>query len=191
MKLILTKQQRKVALAAATDDSRPALTCIAVGHGRVVAAEGFMAVTMPHPYQGDDVQIPASFVARFKRCEDVTFTVGPKRIAASDGKMLLSIERPNIGATFPNLDRIIEPLHEKPVLARVALNNRLLRRAMDALDGCDCGITRIYLREIQVGVDKATEVEITAQAGWCDETGEPNTVTALIMPMFVAWSEVK
>lgn len=191
MKLILTKQQRKVALAAATDDSRPALTCIAVGHGRVVAADGFMAVTMPHPYQGDDVLIPASFVARFKRCEDVIFTIGPKRIAASDGKMLFSIERP-AAATFPNIGAIIDRLHGKQVLARVAVNNRLMRRAMDALDGCDCGITRIYLREIQVGImDKATEVEVTAQAGWDDETGEPNTITALIMPMYVPWTEVR
>jgi hypothetical protein len=182
VRLTLTKQQRKLASACATDDSRPVLMCLAVGKGWVAAADGFMLARMKHEYKGDTVLIPASMMKHFTRCKDVTFNIGPKTISASNGKY--TIDRPVIGASFPDHELCVNGIVAKPVEAQIAMSDALFKRVLACVDGADNHVMRLFVREPSEAMQITAKVEPGEHGD-----GESVPIEVYVMPMFVDWSE--
>jgi hypothetical protein len=184
VKLILTKQQRKLVSACATDDSRPVLMCLAVGKGWVAAADGFVRARMQHEYTGDTILIPASMMKHFTRCKDVTFNIGPKTISASNGRYIIVIARPAIGATFPDHETCVKGMTAKPVQGHIAMSDALFKRVLACVDGADSHVMRLFVRD----PSEAMQIVAKVEPGEHGE-GESVPIEVYAMPMFVDWEE--
>jgi hypothetical protein len=180
MKITLTKTHRSIALACATGDDRPLLTCLCVRNGWVVAADGFMLARMRHPYRGKQVLFPASFLKHFKRCEDVVFTVTPKRITGDTGTFSVSIPRPNLGTFLDHTIVVGDALKHTPG-DHVAFSPHLMRRALaihGLIDQCVSSKLSVY------GVSEP----MILRADVYDEALKRHIALELVvMPMFVQW----
>ena len=179
MQITLTKAQRNLARAAATDESRPVLTCLVVGKGWVAAADGLMLARMRHPFKGKGVLFPAKFIKRFARCGDVAFTVGPKHISGFDGEYTLTVDRPS--GTYPNHNLAFAGMGKAK--AHIAMNNDLLKRSIDTLGNLTCGgVVRVYVH----GAMDAIRIVGIPDGDWADPDDAPRIEIAA-MPMFVNW----
>ena len=179
MKITLTRAQRQLSKACATDETRPVLTCMVVGNGWCAGADGFMLARMEHDYKGDNVLFPAKFLALFNKCGDVTFTVGPKRITGNTGHYDASVLR--VDGTYPNHQKIFDDLETLNAGDHVAFNEKLMRRALDCFYKPDYGIVRMWLK------GPSDALYLRASVDFSDEDDEDVLAEALIMPMFVQW----
>ena len=185
MKLTLTKQQRKLASACTTDMAREALTCLAVGHGWIGAANGFMLVRMKHEYEGDTVLIPAGMMKHFTRCKDVVFTIGTKAIIASNGKYTVIVSRPVItGVPYPDLAKAVEEMTKQKPRVHIAMSTVLFKRILACVDGADSHVMRLFVREPSEVLQIMAKVEPGEHSD-----GESVAVEVYAMPMFVDWQE--
>ena len=180
MRVTLTKTHRSIALACVTDDSRPLLTCLCVREGWVVAADGFILARMRHPYRGKQVLFPASFLKHFKRCEDVVFTVTPKRITGDTGTFSVSIPRPDLG-TFPDHTIVVGDARKHKRGNHVAFSPHLMRRAL-AIHGLidQCVATKLSVYGVSEPMILRAEVYDEARKRHTD-------LELVVMPMFVQW----
>ncbi len=180
MRITLSKTHRSIALACATDDSRPLLTCLCVRNGWVVAADGFMLARMRHPYRGKQVLFPASFLKHFRRCEDVTFTVTAKCITGDAGKFSVSIPRPDFG-TFPDHTIVMADALKHEAGDHVAFSPQLMRRALEIHAQVDrCVATKMSVHGVSEPMVLRDEVY--------DDALERHTdLELVVMPMFVQW----
>jgi len=189
MKITLTKAQRNLTKACATGDDRPVLTCLAVGKGHVVGADGFMLATMRHTFKGKYVLFPVQYLKAFNKCKgDVEFAVGPHYISGSDEQHVITVDRRNINGMYPKWQVVFQQLAEVPQQAQIALNADLLRRATEIVSkSCTCGkIMRCYVS------DESHAVRITAEAqdGTSTDDDKLPEITMAVMPMlFVDWSK--
>jgi hypothetical protein len=185
MKLTLTRQQRKLASACATDTAREALMCLAVGKGWVAAADGFVLARMKHEYQGETVLIPAAMMKHFTRCKDVVFTVGAKTIGASNGHYAVIVDRPVIvGVPFPDHVTVATGLVKDKPRAKIAMSTVLFKTVLACVDGADSHVMRLFVRK------PSEAMQITAKVAPGDNTdGESVAVEVYAMPMFVDWQE--
>jgi len=132
MELGLTKEQRLVAHAAATEQSRPILVSVCVRGNRLIAANGFiMAETKigdNSTHEGDDVLIPAAEVLKTK---DMKHTGNALFVKTNDKVKILDAnsERliPTIDGTFPDTDHLYPEGDTKPVF-RIALSYDVLSK---------------------------------------------------------------
>ena len=181
MKITLSKVNRNIAIAAATDDTRPLLQHLCVREGWVVAADGFVMARMRHSYRGKQVLIPATFLKHFKRSDDVVFTVTPTRITGDAGSFSVSVPRPTSLGTFPDHHQVVAATVTHDARPRVAFSPYLMRRAL----------------EMPVAIDKYAAVRMhlygesnamILKADVYDMKLDRHTdLEVIVMPMFVKW----
>lgn len=185
MKLTLTKQQRKLASACATDTTREALMYLAVGKGWVAAADGFVLARMAHEYEGDTVLIPATMMKHFTRCKDVVFTISTKTIGASNGKYTVLVDRPVIvRAGFPDHVACANGIVKDKPKAQVAMSTLVFKTVLACVDGADSNTMRMFIR----GTSEAMQITAKVEPGE-DTDHESVVVEVYAMPMFVDWQE--
>ena len=180
MKITLTKTHRSIALACATDDDRPLLTCLCLRNGWVVAVDGFILARMRHPYRGKQVLFPASFLKHFKRCDDVVFTITPKCITGDAGTFSVSVPRPNLG-TFPDHTIVVGDARKHKRGNHVAFSPQLMRRVLEIHTKIDqCVSTKLSVYGVSEPMILRADVYDTALDRHTD-------LELVVMPMFVAW----
>ena len=181
MRITLSKVNRNIAIAAATDDARPLLQHLCVGKGWVVAADGFVMARMRHSYRGKQVLFPVAFLKLFKRFDDVVFTVTRTSITGYTGDFLVTISRPvNLG-TFPDHHQVVADTVKHDVSSRTAFSPYLMRRALEmpvAIDKYAAVRMQLY------GESNAMILKADAYDMKLDRHTD---LEVIVMPMFVKW----
>jgi len=111
MELQLTKEQRQVAHAAATEDSRPVLTAVCIRGNKLLAADGYVLAetTLTMDPLEQDVLLPAKDILKAKDMKGTSnvfiHTNGETdraHLMDADGERII----PFIQGTFPNTDQL-------------------------------------------------------------------------------------
>ena len=178
MELALTKEQRQVAHAAATEETRPVLATVCVRHNKLIAANGYvMAETelegITPPYESD-MLIPAKDLLKAKDMRGINAVLfhnngeaGKARIIDADGEKVITLVQGN----FPDTD------HLYPA------SNHVFR----------IGLAYDVLSTILKVVGKGNFVKLTFYGDSSPVKFEvPNTQTqGVAMPYAVQWPEIK
>lgn len=113
MELSLTKEQRQVAHAAATEESRPVLATVCVRKNKLIAANGFVLAEtvlpdLREPYEAD-ILIPAKDILKAKDIKSTNSVLfhnngdpGKARLMDAEGEKVITLTQGN----FPNTDQL-------------------------------------------------------------------------------------
>lgn len=109
LEVILTKQQRQVARAAAKEDTRPVLQGAKIGNGKIIAADGFILAECPVESKGNAVVLVDA--ASLVKAKDVKEMGGTPLVYNGNGEAKLltkdsALTLPCIDGTYPNIDAL-------------------------------------------------------------------------------------
>jgi len=168
MELKLTKAHRLIVNAAAKDTDRQVLHCVHITKGRIEAANGFVLVERKIDYDGEDLLLDISDIAKHKDAKElggVFYTSDGDNIKAI-GESINIISK--VEGNFPHT----EPLYPttEPVF-KISLSKDRIMEALKCLDKDEEQI-KLYF----YGIDQPVKLETKA-----------GDVKGLIMPMKADW----
>ena len=131
MEFKLNKTDRLIVNAVAKDTGRPVLHCVHISKGRIEAANGFVLMERKIDYNGDDLMLDISDIAKHKDAkglDGVVYTSDGDNIKAI-GESINIISK--VEGTFPNTEALY-PTAE-PVF-KISLSKDRIMEALKCLD---------------------------------------------------------
>jgi len=170
MEFKLTKEDRQIINAAAKDTDRPALHSVHITKGKIEAANGFVLMERRIDYDGEDVLLDISDIAKHKDSKGLNGVV-----YTNDGDSVKAIgESINIiskvDGTFPTTEALYPK--EEPVF-KISLSKDRIMEVLKCL-GKDEEQVKLYF------YSKELPVKIETLSG---------DVKGLIMPMAAQWED--